>query len=109
MLSEDVGSNPASGTMEEKQYNPNLFEAELKLKLLVTASNSAHAIARLQVLLDSRITQYVHPEDTLPNYKVIAVVTEKEMMGIPERKVIVEGNTTGPSEHTEETSQESPL
>jgi len=79
----------------EKHYDPNLFEAEVKLKLLVTASNAAHAISRLRVLLDSRITQYVHPEDTQPQFKVIAVVTHKEIQGIPERKVIVEGRTEG--------------
>jgi hypothetical protein len=90
-----LGSIPSPGTME-KHYDPNLFEVEVKLKLLVTASNAAHAISRLGVLLDSRITQYVHPEDTQPQFKVIAVVTQKEVLGIPERKVIVERHTEGP-------------
>jgi hypothetical protein len=85
----------------EKSYDPNLFEVDVRLKLLVTASNPTHAIARVQVLLDSRITQYVHPEDAQPLYKVIALVEQKLITQPPTRKRIIERQSERSEKHDE--------
>ena len=71
-------------------YEPNIFEVEVKLKLLVTASNSEHAGERLGVLLHDRITQYIHPDDDPPKYKVVGVCRHHEIIGEPRRRTIIE-------------------
>jgi hypothetical protein len=96
--------------MEDKHYDLNLFEVDVSLRMLITASNSKHAIQRVEELFKGRITQYVHPDDTPPKFKVIAVVRETRFLDVPKRKTIIhEGSTQRSSLHTKAESKESPL
>ena len=85
--------------MSEPTYEPNIFEVQIGGRILVTASNSRHALERVQTLLKDRITQYIHPEDTPPRYRVIGVVRHLHVVGEPKRRTIV-------SEHTEEVREQ---
>lgn len=75
----------------DKVYNPNIYEVDLsQVKLLVTASSEEHAIQRVLELLDNRITQYVHPDDVQPKFKVIALVEDYLVQKPAKRKRIIE-------------------
>jgi hypothetical protein len=86
---------------EEPTYEPNIFEVQIGGRILVTASNSRHALERVQTLLKDRITQYVHPEDTPPRYRVIGVVRHLHVVGEPKRRTIVSERTRGEESETE--------
>jgi hypothetical protein len=73
-----------------KEYETNIYEVRATVNIMIVASNPEHAKERLNVLLKDRITQYVHPDDTPPKFKVVGVVRDHHVLGDPKRKVIVE-------------------
>ena len=76
--------------MGEKVYEPNIYEVKFEGTIMVVASNPAHAEERLKVLFNDRITQYTHPDDEPPKFKVVGVVRNVSIVGEPKRKTIVE-------------------
>ena len=92
--------------MNERVYESDIYSVNVTLTVMVTGSNSTHARKRVEELLKSRITQYIHPNDTQPNFKVIGVTGGLHFIGEPRRVVHVEGRSERSSEHTEETSKE---
>lgn len=77
----------------EKQYTPDIYKVVVTSTMLVTASNPDHAQERVKELLKSRITQYVHPDDDPPQFKVIAVIQGKYFVGHPTRLRIVDSHS----------------
>jgi hypothetical protein len=75
--------------MQQAEHETNIFEIRAEITLLVVGSNPQHAEERMNELFRDRITQYTHPDDERPKYKVIGVVRDHKVNHI-KRKVIIE-------------------
>lgn len=74
----------------DSTHETNIYEVDVNVRILIVGSNPAHAVARINELLHDRITQYTHPDDEPPKFKVIGVCRHHRVVHEPKRKTIIE-------------------